>query len=378
MEKVCSIYVHIPFCKSRCYYCDFTSFANCDYRIKDYIKCLKKEILLYKDKLSEYTIKTIFIGGGTPSYIDARYIVDVMDTIYSCCSVDYSAEITIEANPGTLDVEKLKAYRDANINRLSMGVQSTNDYVLRGLGRIHTYQDFVDNFNLARRVGFSNISVDVMFGVPRQSFSVWKDTLEDIVKLSPEHVSAYSLSIEEGTKFGDMYKEGKISYVDDEEDRRMYHYAIDFLYKHGYCQYEISNFARSGYFSRHNQVYWRNESYVGVGLGAHSYFGGVRYNNVYDMSKYISLIGNNVSASENIEVISSKRDISDYMILGLRLTKGVNIMEFRKRYNQDVMLLFGDRIRKLCKEGLVVCEDDTIMLTNKGKDLANRVFVEFV
>jgi oxygen-independent coproporphyrinogen-3 oxidase len=236
----------------------------------------------------------------------------------------------------------------------------------------------VDNFNLARRVGFSNISVDVMFGVPRQSFSVWEDTLEDVVKLSPEHVSAYSLSIEEGTKFGDMYKEGKISYVDDEEDRRMYHYAIDFLYKHGYQQYEISNFAKSGYSSRHNQVYWRNESYVGVGLGAHSYFGGVRYNNVYDMSEYISRIDNNLSVSCNMEVISRKRDISDYMILGLRLAKGVDVMEFRKRYNQDVMLLFGDRIRKLCKEGLVVCEGDTIMLTSKGKDLANRVFVEFV
>lgn len=378
MEKACSIYIHVPFCKARCYYCDFASFANCDYRIKDYIKCVTQEILLYKDKLCEYTIKTIFIGGGTPSYVDAIYILDILEAIYSCCRVDANAEITIEANPGTLDREKLEIYKKANINRISMGVQSTNDYELKGLGRIHTYQDFVDNFNLARQVGFSNISVDVMFGILHQSFDTWKRTLEDIVQLSPEHVSAYSLSIEEGTKFYDMYKEGKISYVDDEVDRRMYHHAVDFLDMHGYHQYEISNFAKDGYCCRHNKVYWHDEGYVGIGLGAHSYFDGARYNNVYDMTKYISLVQNGIIASENIEVISKDRDMSDYIILGLRLTKGVNRNKFRKRFNKGLDSLFGDKIEKLCQEGLLVCDDDTIALTKRGLDVANKVFVEFV
>ena len=244
MGKVCSLYIHIPFCKAKCFYCDFNSYANCDEYVNEYFKCLKKEIQMAKPKLKDYTIKTIFIGGGTPSYVAASNIYEVLELIYGNFNISKDAEITIEANPGTLNGQKLAIYRDAKINRISMGVQSTNDEILSKMGRIHTYKDFVSNFDLARKMGFSNISVDLIFGVPFQTFDDWKQSLCDIVNINPEHISAYSLTIEPNTVFGKLYSAGKLTCIDDELDRQMYHYAVEFLDRHSYSQYEISNFAK--------------------------------------------------------------------------------------------------------------------------------------
>ena len=378
MEKLCSLYIHVPFCKAKCYYCDFNSYANCTEYIDEYFKCLKKEIKGVSNKLEGYIIKTIFIGGGTPSFVDARYIYDILGVIYAALKVKEDAEITIESNPGTLNRSKLSIFRECNINRISMGVQSTNDEILHKIGRIHTYKEFVNNYNLARDVGFLNISVDLMFGIPFQSLKDWDNSLHDIVKLNPEHISTYSLTIEKNTVFGKWYNEGKIDYVDDELDRKMYHYAIDYLGEHNYNQYEISNFAKEGMDSKHNKVYWELGYYIGLGAGAHSYFDEKRYNNVLDVCEYIKLINSNESIIENEEDISRERKISDYMILGLRLLSGVNKDRFRKVFNTDVDVLFKTKLNKLEKLGLVETNEKNIRLTKKGLDLANQVFVEFL
>lgn len=378
MEKLCSLYIHVPFCKAKCYYCDFNSFANCTEYIDEYFKCLKKEIQNVSAKLKGYTIKTIFIGGGTPSFVDAKYIYDVLDIIYANLNVREDAEITMESNPGTLNRSKLAIYREANINRISMGVQSTNDVILHKIGRIHTYKEFVDNYNLARDIGFSNISVDLMFGIPFQSFKEWEGSLRDIVKLKPEHISTYSLTIEPNTVFGKWYDDGKINYVDDEIDRKMYHYAREFLNEHKYNQYEISNFAKEGMESKHNKVYWELGYYIGLGAGAHSYFEEKRYNNVLDVREYIEHINNNESVITNIEDISEERKISDYMILGLRLLAGIDKQAFRKTFGKDVDELFKSRCDKLEDLGLITNSETNIKLTKKGLDLANKVFIEFI
>ena len=378
MKKFCSIYVHVPFCKSKCYYCDFNSYAGYSGYIDLYFECLKKEIERLKNKLNGYTIKTIFIGGGTPSYVDASNIYNVLTSLYDNFDIAKDAEITIEANPGTLNYEKLSIYKKANINRLSIGLQSTNDYVLKKLGRIHTYKDFLDNFHLARKVGFTNISVDLMFGIPFQSYDDWKNSLRDVVKLSPEHLSCYSLTIEQNTVFGDMYKRGDISYLDDELDRKMYHYAIDFLEEYSYNQYEISNFSKDGFYSRHNRVYCDSEFYLGFGAGAHSYFEDIRYNNVEGIEDYIKGIRDIGYVIENEEKISYKRKMSDYIILKLRLLEGVNKLEFKKVFDLDFDSLYSTRIEKLLKDGFVTSDNTVVRLTKRGLDFANLVFMEFL
>ena len=378
MKKFCSIYIHIPFCKSKCYYCDFNSYAGLSDCIGLYFECLNKEIKDLVKKLKGYKIKTIFIGGGTPSYVDVSYIYDMLDCLYNNFDIIKDAEITIEVNPGTIDYEKLSIYKKANINRLSMGLQSTNDYILKKIGRIHTYKDFLDNFRLARSVGFSNISVDLMFGIPFQTYDDWKKSLHDVSRLNPEHLSTYSLTIEPGTVFGDMYNKGEISYLDDSLDRDMYHHAIDFLREHGYNQYEISNFSKDGFCSKHNKVYWNSEIYIGLGAGAHSYFEDTRYSNVESVKDYINRIKTNDSIRENIERISKEREISDYIILRLRLVEGVNKLKFKERFGLDFDSLYKTKVEKLFCDGLITNDKIGVRLTNKGLDFANLVFVEFL
>lgn len=376
MKKNCSIYVHVPFCESKCYYCDFNSYAGYMNYVDLYFECLNKEIKKFKDKLSANTIKTIFIGGGTPTYVDASNIYNMFVSLRDNFDIAKDAEITIEANPGTLDYEKLSIYKEAGINRLSIGLQSTDDYILKKIGRIHTYKDFLDNFDIARKVGFDNLNVDLMFGIPFQNLDSWGKSLKDVVDLNPEHISTYSLTIEPNTVFGDMYKKGEISYLDDDVDRDMYHYAVNFLSTNGYSQYEISNFARKGFSSRHNEVYWNNEEYIGFGAGAHSYFENVRYNNVKSIKDYINGIDDVII--ENIEDISNKRRMSDYIILRLRLLDGVNKLKFKEDFGLDFDDLYGDRAEKLVKDGFVINDECSIRLTTLGLDFANLVFIEFL
>lgn len=376
--KSIGMYIHIPFCRSKCYYCDFNSFACRDELVPAYFNALNKELLIYAEKLKDYRVKTIFIGGGTPSAVDAHYISRLMELINEKINRDRYAEISIETNPGTLTFEKLKVYRQLGINRLSMGLQAWQDNILKKLGRIHTAKEFEHNFLLAREVGFDNINVDLIFGIPGQSYEDWCQTLKSVTELEPQHMSCYSLKIEEGTVFGNKLESGELVPIDDAVDREMYNFCKSYLAQKGYQHYEISNFAKPGRKCLHNLVYWNEEEYVGLGAGAHSFFEGIRYNNVYDIESYIENIIRGKIPSENHEVIGIKESMTEFMILGLRLIEGINIEDFRLRFGKDLYNVYGNEIDKLSYRGFIVVENGYIRLSDIGLDYANQVFMEFV
>lgn len=376
--KSISIYIHIPFCKAKCFYCDFNSFACRDEFVPAYFNALKKEIDLYAEKLKAYTIKTVFIGGGTPSVVDSQYIYEVLKLLNQKLSIEAKAEISIETNPGTLTYDKLETYKAIGVNRLSIGLQAWQDRILKSLGRIHTAKEFEDNFNLARKVGFENINVDLIFGIPDQAFKDWCETLKNVVSLGPEHLSCYSLKIEEGTVFGNNLENNELVPLDDIIDREMYSYCKDYLAQKGYKHYEISNFARPGYECMHNLVYWKQQEYIGLGAGAHSFFESTRVNNLYDIEGYIASIMEDKIPTENAEFIDRKGSMAEFMILGLRLMDGVLTDDFKDRFDEDIYNVYGSEIAKLLQKGLLVKKDGAISLSTMGLDFANEVFMEFI
>ncbi len=377
-NKQIGLYIHIPFCKSKCYYCDFNSFAGMEKHIDDYFNALKKEILISRDNLKNHKIKSVFFGGGTPSYAEAKYICDIMDLCKNEFNFIDGAEITIESNPGTLTYEKLCSYKDAGINRLSIGLQAWQDRMLKSLGRIHSNQEFVDNFKQARKAGFDNINVDLIFGLPGQTLEDWKETLTNVVELNVEHLSCYSLKIEDNTPFGEMLNSGKIVQLEEEADREMYYLTKKFLKDNNFKHYEISNFAKPSYECRHNLIYWKAEEYIGLGAGAHSYFNGERYSNVEGVSNYIDTVSKNGVFKENVETIDEIESMSEFVILGLRLIDGVNCDEFFERYEKEIFSVYGTQIEMLTKKSLIEHKDSKIKLSPLGLDLANEVFVEFI
>jgi len=370
------IYIHIPFCKSKCYYCDFNSFANKDELVNDYIDTMSQEIRLYLPELKKYRIDTIFIGGGTPSYLDSLSIGRILEACTSKLNVDTDAEISIEANPGTLEHQKLKQYKTMGINRLSIGLQCAQNGILKYLGRAHSKEDFIQSFVQARTIGFDNINVDIIFGIPNQTLKDWINTLDIVCSLEPTHISCYGLTIEDGTVFSEIYQKGQLKLPD--EEREMYHTAINILKDKGFKHYEISNFAKIGFECIHNANCWKAGQYIGLGAGAHSYFKGFRFNNVYDIENYIYLIKNVGVASENFQKLSLKDKIAEWIILRLRLTEGFKLHEFKATFNQHFDDIFSLQIKKLQEKRLIVIEDGRVKLTNVGLDLANRVFVEFI
>lgn len=376
--KPISLYIHIPFCKSKCYYCDFNSFAGIENLVDEYFKALNKELTGYIEKLKGYTVKSVFFGGGTPSYVNADYICGFLKRCRDNMNFTPDAEITIEANPGTLDEEKLKKYHDAGINRLSMGLQACQNHLLKEIGRIHVVEDFEKNLKLAREWGFDNINADLIFALPGQTFDEWVETLDYVIDKKLDHISCYSLTIEKGTVLDKTISEGTMEPVDEELDRRMYHYAVEKLKQNNYVHYEISNFALEGRESQHNIAYWIMQDYIGFGAGAHSYFEKRRYNNIYDVKTYISHLNNKGEIIENIYKIDEKTEISEYIILGLRMTKGVNLNLLENMYGYDIYKQHGDSIKKLTDRGLLTIKGDRMMLTPKGLDLANQVMVEFI
>lgn len=373
-----SIYIHIPFCRAKCFYCDFNSFACRDELVPAYFSALKKEIISYSHKLKSYNIKTVFIGGGTPSAIDAQYIYEVVNLLYRVFTIDKRAEISIETNPGTLTKEKLEGYKAIGINRLSIGLQAWQDPILKSLGRIHTSKEFEQNLTMAKEIGFDNINVDLIFGIPGQTLEDWCQTLEKVTALEPQHLSCYSLKIEEGTVFGDKLEKGEIIPLDDEIDREMYSFCKDYLSHKGYKHYEISNFAKPGYESRHNLVYWNTEAYIGFGAGAHSFFENNRFNNIYDLDTYIEGMKKDKLVSENFEFIDRKESMAEFMILGLRLIDGVSMANFKKRFNEEIHNVYGSQIDKMLKKELIIMKEGRIALSSLGLDYANQVFMEFI
>ena len=382
MESNFGIYIHIPFCKKKCSYCDFISFSNKDRKIEDYIKSLKKEI--DKFDFSKYNINTIYLGGGTPSYIKEKYIKEILDLLKSKLTTNKTLwkdiEITIEVNPGTVTKEKLETYKEVGVNRLSIGLQSTNNNLLKQIGRIHNYEDFLDTYNMTKEVGFDNINVDLMIALPNQRIEDIKESLEKIVDLNPNHISVYSLIVEEGTLIEKQIKEGKLKLPSDEEERRMYWYVKNFLELSGYNHYEISNFSKKGKESKHNLNCWNQEEYIGFGLASHSYIDGIRFCNTSNLQEYIDNINNNnFNKNKEIEEKQTKEDMEkEYMMLGFRKIEGIDISKFKEKFQDNPLYLYRKELDKLVNEGLIEVDLNNIRLTNKGLDLANLVFEEFV
>ena len=382
MESNFGIYIHIPFCKRKCSYCDFISFSNKDSLIESYVEALKKEIEDFD--FSKYDVTTIYLGGGTPSYIKEEYIKEILELLKEkLINNKFSwkdIEITIEVNPGTATKEKLEVYKEAGVNRLSIGLQSTNNLLLKQIGRIHKFEDFLDTYNLVKKVGFDNINVDLMIALPNQTIEDIKKSLEEIVSLNPNHISVYSLIVEEGTLIEKQIDEGKMKLPSDEEERRMYWYVKDFLELKGYHHYEISNFSKKGKESKHNLNCWNQEEYVGFGLAAHSYRDGIRFCNTSNIEEYIKNIDNgDIDKNKEIEEKQTKEDMEkEFMMLGFRKIDGVDISKFKEKFGKNPIFLYRRELDKLVKEGLIEVDLNNIRLANKGLDLANLVFEEFV
>jgi len=395
-NKKLGIYIHVPFCVKKCAYCDFLSFEGQDVLIhKVYTKALIKEIeshaLIYGDK---YSVDSVFIGGGTPSVILPSMIDGIIKTVKNVFNTDVNMEITIEANPKTLSEDKLESYLNSGINRISIGAQSFQDYMLRIMGRAHFSEDISKTFKMARDAGFQNINLDLMFAVPGQDMNIWQDTLNKAIGLEPEHISFYSLQIEKGTKFYDMFETGPYEKISDKLDREMYHFAVRQFQDAGYARYEISNVAESGYECRHNIKYWTMEDYLGAGVGAHSYIGGKRFGNIKDIEAYIelNLEGGGAEPEGSQEAVAYKRlresshensmvdDVSEYMFTGLRMIRGISLEDFELRFKKPLREIYAKErpvIEQYLKDGFLILEDGRIRLSEKGVDVSNKIMSVF-
>lgn len=397
MNREIGIYIHIPFCLKKCNYCDFISYENKLDIQEKYINNLKQEIYSQRDIIKNSNVTTIYIGGGTPSIIESKYILEIIEYLknYIDRSNFENIETTIEVNPGTVTEQKLKDYHDIGINRLSIGLQAVQDELLKMLGRIHNYEQFLETYNMAKKVGFKNINVDLMIGLPEQSIGDVKESIDKILELKPEHVSVYSLIVEDGTKISKLIENEVYSLPDEELERMEYSYVKNKLELAGYEHYEISNFAKEGYYSKHNLNCWKQMEYLGFGVSAHSYYENIRFSNTEDLNTYINAsfqdfedfnfknLYNKIESDKNkLKIIQEIQNIEDkkkeYMLLGLRTLKGVSISEFKQKFGENPIYLFRKELEKLVNEDLLRVDLDNIMLTRKGLDLANIVWEEFV
>ncbi|WP_373854726.1 radical SAM family heme chaperone HemW [Clostridium arbusti] len=369
--KETALYIHIPFCKQKCLYCDFPSFANSEGLMERYIEALCKEIKSVCNK----KVSTIFIGGGTPTYLNLDALEKLKKSL-EILDLSKNIEFTIEGNPGTFTKEKLKILKDMGVNRLSIGLQAAQDKLLKKLGRIHDFNSFIDSYNMARSMGFKNINIDLMFGLPDQTIEMWKYTLETIVRLNPEHLSCYSLILEEGTPFFNLYSEKDLPSEDIVSE--MYSITKDFLNSKGYFQYEISNFSKQNLECKHNLVYWNLKNYIGIGSGAHSYYNGIRYRNETDVQKYVEkVMGYGNAIVESYE--NTKEDnIEEFMFLGLRKINGISIKEFKRRFGKDIFLVYGNIIKKYECENMIIIKEDRLYLSSRGIEISNYILSDFI
>lgn len=423
--KSISIYIHIPFCVKKCQYCDFLS-APADSRAqKVYLRALKQEIREQAARYREYEVQTVFIGGGTPTAVPCENLCEVLKTVFSFYRMNPHAEISMEANPGTVTKEALLSYRKAGINRISIGLQSADDVELKLLGRIHTYRDFQQTYRWAQEAGFTNINLDIMSALPGQSVENYKKTLETVLSLKPQHISAYSLIVEEGTPFYEKYGqeseklqatgEKQPDLPSEEEEREMYALTEKLLAAAGYHRYEISNYALPGRECRHNLVYWKRGNYVGFGLGAASMVENVRFENIREMQEYLAEYAGmpdadpvfaevaqgdaqvllneqeislredthseneqELSIRENVHPLSPQEQMEETMFLGLRLTEGVSKAEFHRQFGVSMEQIYGEVIRKNTAKGLLIDEAGYVCLTREGMDLSNYVMAQFL
>ena len=367
------LYVHIPFCVRKCQYCDFLSGPS-DEETKDrYIEALLKEIRA-AEHTEDYEIVSVFIGGGTPSALKAEAIASIMRTLQEQFFFCEDAEVTIEANPGTVDLEKLTIYRNVGINRLSLGLQSTDAEELKLLGRIHSYEEFLKSYEWARKAGFSNINIDLMFAIPGQTGEAWRQHLYQVAELNPEHISAYSLIIEEGTPFAEQ----NLDLPDEDTEYQMYEDTAEILERYGYRQYEISNYAKQGYMCRHNAGYWQRLEYLGFGLGASSLYGGMRFSNTHQMQEYLKESRNPDQIRKDVTVLSRNERIEEFMFLGLRMTEGISEKNFEENFDVRLMDVYGDILQKYEETGFMEHIETKWRLTRKGIHVSNHILADFL
>lgn len=369
------LYIHIPFCVKKCNYCDFLSGLASKEKMKEYVEALCKEIESQGVEADAYEVDTIFFGGGTPSILPAEDFVTIMKSIQKHFKVSREAEITIEANPGTVTGEKLVAYKQCGVNRISFGLQSAQEQELSLLGRIHSYETFLESFRLAREAGFQNINIDLMSGLPGQTLNQMKDTLEKVLELNPEHISVYSLIVEEGTVIQTWIDEGKISEVSEELDREIYEITRSMLSEKGYQRYEISNYAKAGYECKHNLGYWNRKNYLGLGIGAASLFEEQRFSNTSELDEYLK---NPTRTRMEQHALTLEEQMEEFMFLGLRKCEGVNIHDFEQQFAVALERVYGTVLQKHEEEGLLEMKDGYVYLTNQGLDLSNYVMADFL
>jgi oxygen-independent coproporphyrinogen-3 oxidase len=396
MKRDLSLYIHIPFCERKCAYCDFLSSDTETYGTQlRYIEAVCHEIQLYAPVADRYIVRTIFIGGGTPSLLDETFITNILSMVRRIFEVDRFAEITIEANPDSIKYHRLLSYRSIGINRLSIGLQSADDALLRTIGRVHNFDQFVAAYKSARRAGFKNINIDIMSGLPGQDVHSYVDTLTRVMEFQPEHISAYSLSVEDGTPLAE--NEGLRNLIPDEEtDRKMYALTKKVLATNGYARYEFSNYAKQGYECRHNIVYWTGGEYIGFGIGAASYFKGERFSNIRNITDYIELmdqvqseiagrqdklllyeeVASRLRAETTPMYIDSRME--EFMFLGLRMVRGVSRKEFERHFNKDMYEVYGGVIHKYVDEGFMESEGDWVRLNDRGIDVSNIILSDFL
>ena len=367
------LYIHIPFCVKKCNYCDFCSVGGADSELMSaYVDALIKEIESYRED-KKIPVSTVFFGGGTPSLLQVESIAKLLNSVKDNFDLFGCNEITVEVNPGTVSYEKLSSLYDLGINRLSIGLQSVHEKELKKLGRIHTYDDFLRTYCDARRIGFDNINVDLMYGIPYQTVESFKETLSKLMELSPEHISAYGLIVEEGTPFYNEAHSLPMPLTDDECD--MYALSVRTLRDFGYFHYEISNYAKAGFECRHNLLYWRDMEYIGVGVSAYSYFRGVRYGNTRNLIDYID---SPLSAREYREVIDKENEMTEYAMMRLRLAEGVSLFDYRNKFGIDFLSRKEELVKRLSDGGFVTISNDRISLTDKGMYVSNSIISELI
>jgi oxygen-independent coproporphyrinogen-3 oxidase len=369
------LYIHIPFCISKCKYCDFNSYKIDEISKKRYLKDLKIEMSMYKN---DKEIDSIFLGGGTPSILDEDELKDIFENIYKNFNIKKDAEITVECNPGTLTLKKLTTMKEIGVNRLSIGLQATQNHHLKNIGRIHTYEDFEKNYKEALNVGFENINIDLMYALPNQSIEDFKETLEKVTKLNPSHISVYSLILEEGTKLYEMYNNGEFELMDEEDEMKLYNFLIEYLKNSGYNQYEISNYAKDNKNCNHNILYWKCGEYIGLGAGASGYLNSKRYNNVKDLNTYHNLLNEGKFPIEYEEKLNDEEKIKEKIFMGLRMNEGIKYKDFKCEFNINFEQKYKEQIEKLLNLKLIIADNNGVRLTQRGREISNSVFVEFM
>lgn len=397
-KRELELYVHIPFCVKKCAYCDFLSAPAGEDERSAYVEALVREIRCMREMYGQYRVSTVFVGGGTPSVLDGDDTARIFTALRDSFIFEKDAEVTMEVNPGTVTRDKLASWRTSGVSRLSIGLQSADDRELKLLGRIHTFREFSETYSLARKAGFGNINVDLISAIPGQTEEGWEKTLRTVAELEPEHISAYSLIIEEGTPFFEHYGEsskgaGKDDAAlwpplpDEDEDRAIYEATAVLLGEYGYHRYEISNYAREGYECRHNLGYWERKEYLGLGLGASSLIRECRFRNTPDLKKYLNVFSGQEKASpeavcekarEDRECLTREEQMAEFMFLGLREMRGVARSRFLSCFGVEMDRVYGPQIRKLKQEGLLEEKDGMVYLTPRGIDISNYVFCEFI